>query len=86
MLTYENYNNLIKHLKNIKNVLFREKDFFLKTPIISDNWRKEKLNTYEYLLFINKYGSRSFNDANQYYVFPWIIINFSNLIKINEKE
>ena len=86
MLTYENYNNLIKHLKNIKNALFREKDFFSRTPIISDNWREKRLNTYEYLLFINKYSSRSLNDSSQYYVFPWIIINFSNLIEINEKE
>ena len=86
MLTYDNYNNLIKPLKNIKNVLFREKDFFSKTPIISENWREEKLNTYEYLLFINKYSSRSLNDTSQYYVFPWIIINFEHLIEINEKE
>ena len=86
MLTYENYNNLIKNLKNIKNVLFREKEFFPKTPIITENWRKEKLNTYEYLLYINKYSSRSLNDASQYYVFPWIVINFKNLIDINNKE
>ena len=84
--TPDNYNNFIKHLKKIENVIFREKDFFIKTPYISDNWRNQKLGTYEYLLLINKYGSRSLNDSTQYYVFPWILKNFTDLIKINNKE
>jgi len=44
------------------------------------------LDTYEYLLFLNKYSSRSLNDSSQYYVFPWIIINFEYIIEINKKE
>eukprot|EP00826_Nyctotherus_ovalis_P048824 TRINITY_DN5796_c0_g1_i1.p1 TRINITY_DN5796_c0_g1~~TRINITY_DN5796_c0_g1_i1.p1 ORF type:complete len:141 (-),score=30.77 TRINITY_DN5796_c0_g1_i1:37-459(-) len=32
----------------------------------------------EYLLLLNKYGGRSFNDLNQYPVFPWILRNYSN--------
>ena len=86
MLTFENYNNLMKHFKNIKNVLYREKDFFSKTELIAQNWKQNKLNTYEYLLFMNKYGSRSLNDPSQYYVFPWVLINFTDLLEINEKE
>ena len=86
MLTEENYKNLITQLKTIDNILFREKDFLIKTPIISESWRNERLSTFEYLLLLNKYGSRSLNDPNQYYVFPWIVTNFTDLIKINKKE
>ncbi len=86
MITKENYNNLIKDLKNIKDVIFREKTFFSKATKIGDMWREKKLNTYDYLLLMNKYGSRSLNDGNQYYVFPWVLTKFTNLIKINEKE
>ena len=86
MLNKENYSSLINYLKQIKGVLFREKDFFSKTPVIEQNWIEEKMDTYEYLLFLNKYGSRSLNDSSQYYVFPWILTDFSNLIEINVKE
>ena len=86
MLTLENYNSITKQLKTQNNILFREKDFFPKTSIISESWKNEKLSTFEYLLFINKYGSRSFNDPNQYYVFPWIVTNFDDLIKLNKEE
>ena len=33
-----------------------------------------KISTLAYLLFINKYSCRSYNDVNQYPVFPWLII------------
>ena len=36
------------------------------------------------MLFLNKYGGRSFNDPSQYHVFPWIILDFKNLISINK--
>ena len=86
MLTDDNYNNMVKSFKNNKNILFREKDFLSKTSLITDNWREKKLNTYQYLLFINKYGSRSLNDTSQYYIFPWILMDFSKLLLINKNE
>ena len=60
--------------------------FSKKTIIISDlksdfkkknytkNWLNNKITTLEYLLFINKYSCRSYNDVNQYPVFPWLKI------------
>ena len=43
------------------------------------------MDTYEYLLYLNKYSSRSYNDVSQYYIFPWILKDFSNLFEINNK-
>jgi hypothetical protein len=68
-----------------------EKDFFkiYQNNLLSE-WKKERLSTYEYLLFLNKYGSRTFNDVNQYPIFPWIIINYepyeSNQVKIKYRN
>ena len=57
-----------------------------KKSVLTKSWIEEKLDTYEYLLFLNKYGSRSLNDVSQYYIFPWILIDFKNLIEINNTE
>ena len=51
-----------------------EKDFFkIHQSNLMTEWQEERLSTYEYLLFLNKYGSRTFNDVNQYPVFPWLV-------------
>ena len=67
-------------------ILFRQKDFLNNKQEITLKWQKRKMNTYEYLLYINKYGSRSLNDINQYYIFPWILLDFSNIDNINKNE
>ena len=33
------------------------------------------ISTFQYLLYINKFSSRSFNDINQYPIFTWIFLN-----------
>ena len=86
MLTKENYEMVIKTLKSKPNILFREKDFMLNNNYITKLWKNKHLDTYDYLLYCNKYSSRSFNDLNQYYVFPWILKDFTDLIEINNKE
>ena len=55
-----------------------EKEFF-KThqKNLTTEWQEGRLSTYEYLLFINKYGSRTFSDVNQYPIFPWLIRKYS---------
>ena len=35
-------------------------------------WLTNDLSTLEYLLLLNKFSSRSYNDINQYPVFPWL--------------
>lgn len=36
-------------------------------------------------MLLNKYGGRTYNDLNQYYVFPWIIQDYtSNSIDITD--
>ena len=58
--------NKIKSLIHSRDYLFKEKE-------ISKKWKNYHLQTYEYLLLINKYGSRTFNDNCQYPIFPWLL-------------
>ena len=44
---------------------FEEKNYY-------KSWIDDQISTYQYLLYVNKFSSRSFNDINQYPIFPWI--------------
>ena len=57
----------IKIISDLKTE-FKKKDF-------TKNWLNNKITTLEYLLFINKYSCRSYNDINQYPIFPWLRIS-----------
>ena len=37
-----------------------------------EKWVKSKISSFDYLMLINKYASRSFNDTSQYPIMPWI--------------
>ena len=70
--------------EKVKN-LIHTRDFLIKEKEICKQWANFHLQTYEYLLLVNKYGSRSFNDNGQYPIFPWVIIkDFNNIEEINE--
>ena len=56
----------IKIISDLKTD-FKKRDY-------TNQWLKNKITTLEYLLFINKYSCRSYNDVNQYPVFPWLRI------------
>ena len=56
----------------------RTKEYFLENiKKLTHEWQDEHLTTYEYLLFLNKYASRTYNDINQYPIFPWIITKYT---------
>lgn len=48
-----------------------------QTAATSKKWRSGGLSNFEYLMQLNKYASRSYNDLNQYPVFPWILSNYT---------
>ena len=39
-------------------------------------WKKSELSNFEYLMKLNEYSGRSFNNLAQYPVFPWILRNY----------
>ena len=42
-----------------------------------EEWQNNNISTLEYLMWLNIYSGRSFNDISQYPVFPWLITNYS---------
>ena len=60
-----------KLLSTMKNKIYYISD---KT----EKWQNYNISTLEYLMWMNIYSGRSFDDLNQYPVFPWIITNYSN--------
>ena len=59
------------------------KTFFISNKI--EEWQNYKISTMEYLMWLNIYSGRSFNDLTQYPVFPWIISNY-NTDKLEEEN
>ncbi|XGW18162.1 hypothetical protein V3C99_002630 [Haemonchus contortus] len=51
--------------------LFKHSDMCLK-------WQKREISNFDYLMFLNTVAGRTFNDLNQYPVFPWILTNYSS--------
>ena len=43
-----------------------------------EEWQNNNISNLEYLMWLNLYSGRSFNDLTQYPVFPWIITNYSD--------
>ena len=67
-------NEIIELLKNngipvIKNV----KEYFDKEEY-TKKWKEGKITTYNYILLLNKFSSRTYNDSNQYPIMPWIFM------------
>ena len=88
LLHEDKYKSFIDNIiKNDEiNQVFHRRDYLTKNTYITKAWEKDSITTYEYLLLINKYSSRSLNDPSQYFVFPWIITHFNNLLTINKRK
>ncbi|OMJ79767.1 hypothetical protein SteCoe_20158 [Stentor coeruleus] len=39
-------------------------------------WKQCSISNFEYLMILNKFASRSFNDLSQYPIFPWILKDY----------
>jgi hypothetical protein len=80
-----NYPNII--LINEPKIDFDENDYKLK-------YTKNEISNFQYLLLVNKFSSRTYNDCNQYLVFPLLYMdvnkknerNLSKAICLNKKD
>ena len=52
-----------------------ENKAFSNISNIIELWKNNKISTFEYLMWINIYGNRSYNDVAQYPIFPWLLLN-----------
>ncbi|KAK3507704.1 hypothetical protein QTP70_034801, partial [Hemibagrus guttatus] len=49
-----------------------------KASTMTQRWQKREISNFEYLMFLNTIAGRTYNDLNQYPVFPWIISNYDS--------
>lgn len=48
---------------------------------IKHRWINGQISNYNYLMFLNIMGNRSFNDLSQYPIFPWVISEYGTKSK-----
>ena len=78
----EKANKFIDNIKYIKelnklNFLIVENPIeHLEKEKIKLKWYEREIDTFQFLLYVNKYGGRSYNDLNQYPIIPWIVLKF----------
>ncbi|MEE6461317.1 hypothetical protein FKM82_001255 [Ascaphus truei] len=49
-----------------------------KASNMTQRWQHREISNFEYLIFLNTIAGRSYNDLNQYPVFPWVITNYES--------
>ena len=69
----------MKKKKNIKNINSYKVliDGNVLKDEICNNWSKNKVNNYDYLMLLNILAGRTLNDLSQYFIFPWLIKDFN---------
>ena len=48
-------------------------------------FKKGKISNYEYILYLNKYSTRTYNDLSQYPIFPWLVFKHEKMNYIFEE-
>lgn len=71
------FNNTEKSYPKLKLITNLKDDFRDKGYM--EKWLGGKMTNLSYLLLINKYASRSYNDTNQYPVLPWVVLKNGQL-------
>ena len=64
--------------KNLIQKRFRRFDFCINSneediKKLINSFKKGKISNYEYILKLNKYSTRTYNDSSQYPIFPWLL-------------
>ncbi|XP_035857073.1 neurobeachin isoform X1 [Sander lucioperca] len=49
-----------------------------KSSNMTQRWQRREISNFEYLMFLNTIAGRTYNDLNQYPVFPWVLTNYDS--------
>ncbi|XP_060594313.1 neurobeachin-like isoform X2 [Ruditapes philippinarum] len=47
-----------------------------KMSAMTQKWQRREISNFDYLMYLNTIAGRTYNDLNQYPVFPWVIVNY----------
>ena len=72
--TQENAMNFMQKIKqsNVKAKVISDPVEYITSKKYVERWNRFEITNFDFLMKLNKYSSRTFEDYNQYPVFPWI--------------
>ena len=50
----------------------------VKKSEITHQWVKREISNFEYLMYLNAFAGRSYNDITQYPIFPWVLSDYKS--------
>ncbi|XP_052744705.1 neurobeachin isoform X3 [Bicyclus anynana] len=50
----------------------------MRNSNMTQKWQRREISNFEYLMFLNTIAGRTYNDLNQYPVFPWVLTNYES--------
>jgi hypothetical protein len=69
--------------QNTNIEIIKDMDNYFVQKKYTTNWLEKKISTLEYLLLINKFSGRTYNDLSQYIILPWTLKDY---LDINDKQ
>ncbi|KAL3880046.1 hypothetical protein ACJMK2_032318, partial [Sinanodonta woodiana] len=49
-----------------------------KLSSMTQKWQRREISNFDYIMYLNTIAGRTYNDLNQYPVFPWVIVNYDS--------
>ncbi|CAK84680.1 unnamed protein product (macronuclear) [Paramecium tetraurelia] len=74
---YEKQQELVSELKRKKVQVVDPIEEFRKRNY-QQNWVGGQLSNFQYLMLVNTFSGRTYNDLSQYFIFPWVISNYKS--------
>ncbi|CAF3646804.1 unnamed protein product [Adineta steineri] len=72
-------------MKNIFQAITPQE--ILKESKITEKWLTREMSNFDYLMMLNTIAGRTYNDLNQYPIFPWVLKDYtSQVLDVNNPE
>ncbi|XP_048243612.1 neurobeachin-like isoform X2 [Haliotis rufescens] len=49
-----------------------------KLSSMTQKWQRREISNFDYIMYLNTIAGRTYNDLNQYPVFPWVLVNYDS--------
>ena len=69
---------LQKHARNLRAKHSPHPEMDLKSSGLTEKWQRREISNFEYLMHLNTYAGRTYNDLSQYPVFPWVLRDYTS--------
>ena len=79
LFTFDNQQKVLKFFKDFRQILTindRVREF--QKSGYTEKWINGEISNFEYLMILNTYSGRTYNDISQYPIFPWVIKDYES--------